>query len=364
MTDRERHGSIASPEFEPYETIVIYKVSSTFPTDKGIERLSAERHFMSRITETQDQVRDVAWMHYVAGLTQAEIAKRRGLSRMKVHRLVQAALDQGIVRIFVNQVSSDCVELETKLMKRYGLSSCIVAPDTGLTHSMAGTMPVVASAGAFYLYGRLENTEPKIIGIGSGRTMAEVVRQLPSIRRPKVEFISTTGDFAALSAANPFEVINILMEKTGGGGYAFTAPLIVDTPEDRELFLRQRSVCKSREKLAEADFIFAGIGHIGPGSFFSSFGLLTEAEMAELNGQGAVADLVGNPIDEEGRFVENGIASRMLGLQRSVLRESETIVICSGTEKWRAARSALRSGCLNGFITSQSLAKRLLAEPA
>ena len=317
---------------------------------------------MANINETQDQIRDVAWMHYVAGMTQAEIASRRGLSRMKVHRLVQAAHDLGIVRIFIDQVGSDCVELENKLMARYGLSSCIVAPDTGVRGGMEETMPIAANAGAFYLYGRLESTDTLIIGIGSGRTMAEVVRRLPNIRRPKAEFISVTGDFGALSIANPFDVINILINKTGGVGYALTAPLVVDTVEDRDLFLRQRIIRHSNEKLAHANLIFAGVGHIGEGSFLRYFDLLDEAELTELKRQGAIADLAGNLLDDEGRPLGTPLANRMLGLSPELMRTREMVVVCSGVEKWQAARSVLRSGYLNGIIVTRALAQKVLAE--
>lgn len=317
---------------------------------------------MSRSAEMQDQVREIAWMHYIGGLSQAEIAERRGLSRMKVHRLVQAAHDKGMVRFFVDEVTSSCLDVENRLMARYGLSSCTVAPDSGLPGMMESAIPVVAVAGAAFLLGRLEPTEPMVFGIGSGRTMAEVVRHLPVIRRRKAEFVSATGDFAALSSANPFEVINTLILRTGGSGYALTAPLVVDSEADRDLFMRQRSIRAAQEKLATASLVIGGIGHIGPGSFLQSFGLVTEAEMAELSRSGATADLLGNLLDEEGRAINTAISRRMISIDRDLLAEREVVAVVGGTEKWRATRSVLRSGFLNGIITTQALAEKVLAE--
>ncbi|MFG6589366.1 sugar-binding transcriptional regulator [Sulfitobacter sp. MOLA879] len=315
---------------------------------------------MKAIHETNDQLREVAWMHYVEGLTQAEIAARRGLSKMKVHRIVQAAHDAGIVKIFVDGVPSDCIGLETRMIAEFGLSSCTVVPDPDAPHTMDGTMRAVASAGARFLHGRLENTEPMVVGIGSGRTISEVVKALPRIKRRKVEFISATGEFAALSAANPFEVIHSLIDKTEGKGFAFTAPLVVDQAEDRALFLRQKSVRRSVEHLRNAAFIVVGVGHIGPGSFFQEFDLLDDAEQAELGRTGVVADLAGNLVNSDGGFVDSGIALRMLGMERDLLRSREVIAICAGLEKVRAARAALRTGCLDGFITTRSVARRIL----
>ncbi len=317
---------------------------------------------MSRKPDAQDLINEIAWMHYIGGLSQADIAERRGISRMKVHRLVQAAHDKGIVRFFVDRVSPSCIKLENELMKRYGLSSCTVAPDSGLPETMEGAMPVVAAAGAAFLHGRLEPTEPAVFGIGSGRTMAEVVRHLPTLRRSKAEFVSATGDFAALSSANPFEVINILIERTGGSGYALTAPLVVDTEEDRNLFLRQRSIRSALAKLGTASMIMGGIGHIGDGSFLHSFALLDDGEMAELAQCGATADLLGNLLDEAGRPIDTAISRRMIALDLQLMESREVVAVAAGTEKCRAVRSVLRSGFLNGLITTQALAEMVLAE--
>ncbi len=276
--------------------------------------------------------------------------------------MVQSAHDTDMVKIFVNTVPSDCVELETRLIERFALTSCTIVPDTEMPQTMDGTMPAVASAGARFLHGRLESTEPMVIGIGSGRTISEVVKTIPRTKRRNVEFVSATGEFATLHAANPFEVIHTLIDKTEGKGFAFTAPLIVDDAGDRDLFLRQKSVRRSFEILRKASFIMIGIGHLGPRSFFQEFDLLNDKEQAELGRTRVAADLAGNLVDAGGNFVDSGIAMRMLGMERDLLRTRTVIAICAGMEKWKAARASLLTGCLNGFITSRCVAKRILDE--
>lgn len=315
---------------------------------------------MAPNTDAQDQIREIAWMHYVGGLTQAQIATRRGLSKMKVHRFVQAAHEQGLVKIFVNNVPTDCMNLEDRLIAQFSLDSCTIVPDVDEPQTMDVSMPAVASAGARFLHGRLENTDQMVVGIGSGRTMSAIVKAMPTIRRKKAEFISVTGDFAALSDANPFEVIHALIDKTQGKGYAFTAPLVVDSASDRELFLRQRSIRSSFDRLRDASMIMIGIGHIGPGSFFRSFGLITDAEQGDMLREGVVADLAGNLINDNGVFIDTGVAKRMLGMERDLLHEREVVTVCAGIEKWQAARAALRTGCINGFISSRAVAERIL----
>ncbi len=307
------------------------------------------------------QASDVAWLHHLYGLSQAEIADRRGLSRMKVHRLIQLGYDLGLVRVFVDGVPSSCATLETELMRRFDLSSCTVVPDADPQPDMFAAMRSVSSAGAMVLFGMLESTEPRRIGIGSGRTMAATTYAMPPLRRPETSFVSLTGDFAALNDANPFEVINTLVTKTGGRGHAFTAPLIVESSQDRELFLRQRGIAHVMGLVKEAEFFFTGLGHVGANSFLESYGLVSEHELEQqLRDLDIAADIAGNLLNSRGEFIEKGLAERTLAVSRTELFAHPLIIVAGGIEKGPAMLSALRSRCVNGVITNECVARKVL----
>ena len=72
-----------------------------------------------------------AWLHFVGGLTQGAVAKRMGLPSAKTHRLIARAVDAGAVKVTIDGAIIECVELEDRLCKRYGLDFCDVAPDLG-----------------------------------------------------------------------------------------------------------------------------------------------------------------------------------------------------------------------------------------
>ncbi len=42
-----------------------------------------------------------AWLSFIGGYTQEEIAQRLGLSRVKINRLIAEATEAGLVRVFV-----------------------------------------------------------------------------------------------------------------------------------------------------------------------------------------------------------------------------------------------------------------------
>ncbi|MCF3642562.1 sugar-binding transcriptional regulator, partial [Rhizobium sp. TRM95111] len=70
-----------------------------------------------------------AWLHYAGGLTQAEVAKRLGLTSLKAHRLIMKANQDGLVKVYIDGEVSECMELEQALIARHGLDYCEVVPD-------------------------------------------------------------------------------------------------------------------------------------------------------------------------------------------------------------------------------------------
>ena len=48
-----------------------------------------------------------AWLHYAGGLTQAEVAKRLGLTSLKAHRLITKANHDGLIRVSSTATSAN-----------------------------------------------------------------------------------------------------------------------------------------------------------------------------------------------------------------------------------------------------------------
>ena len=53
--------------------------------------------------QTDDLAIYVAWLSYIGGYTQAEIADRLSLSRAKVHRLIGEAHQAGYVHVYIDR---------------------------------------------------------------------------------------------------------------------------------------------------------------------------------------------------------------------------------------------------------------------
>ena len=71
----------------------------------------------------------IAWMYYVEGLTQNEIAERLGIGRVTVVRNINEAIKQREVKIWIEGEIADCIEIEDALKKAFNLQEAIVVPE-------------------------------------------------------------------------------------------------------------------------------------------------------------------------------------------------------------------------------------------
>ena len=93
-----------------------------------------------------------AWLHYVGGLRQAEVAKRLGVPSVKAHRLIARAVAEGAVKVTIEGEIIECIELGEAICARYGLRTCEVAPDLEETDFRSGRCdspaPLFCAAGS------------------------------------------------------------------------------------------------------------------------------------------------------------------------------------------------------------------------
>ena len=70
----------------------------------------------------QDEAARAGWLSYVGGLTQDQIAAELGISRQRAQRLVSRAREEGLIHVRLHHRIGACLDLETALKDRFGLS--------------------------------------------------------------------------------------------------------------------------------------------------------------------------------------------------------------------------------------------------
>jgi DNA-binding transcriptional regulator LsrR (DeoR family) len=218
----------------------------------------------------------------------------------------------------------------------------------------------LAAAGAHYLHGVLERGEASLIGIGHGRTLAEVVKYLPRIPRPNVRFVSLLGSLTRHAAANPYDVIHRLTEITGAESYFMPAPFFADSADDKVVLLAQKGLKDVFALARAAELYFVGIGEVGPNAHMLATGTITAGEFRELERAGAVGEVLGRFVDASGRPVAAEINERAVAVQLQDIKGRQVVAIAGGSSKTRAIMAVLESRVITGLITDETTAKAIV----
>ena len=70
----------------------------------------------------------VAWLYYIDGLTQKEIADRLSVSRIKIIKMLEESRQKKIVRFHFSTVYRDKNKIEQQLIEKYNLKDVLVVP--------------------------------------------------------------------------------------------------------------------------------------------------------------------------------------------------------------------------------------------
>jgi DNA-binding transcriptional regulator LsrR (DeoR family) len=298
-----------------------------------------------------------AWLHYVGGLTQAEVAARLGIPNVKAHRLIMWANQNGVVKFSIHGDVTECVAIETKIAHLFGLDYCEVLPDL---YDKSLLMRALGVAGAEFLQREIKSLQGQVIGIGNGRTLAAAIAAMPNVDAGDVRFVSLLGGLTRNYAANPHDVMHRLAEKTGAVSYVMPVPFFANSVEDREVLLSQRGVRHVFDLAARADLMLIGIGTAELDSQLVVSQMIEGPEMQDVRDHGGVGEMLGHFFDAEGKPVETTLGERTLSPSLESMRARRIVAIAGGPGKIPAIRSALLSGCLSGLIIDEQTASALV----
>lgn len=300
----------------------------------------------------------VARLYYLRNLTHQEIANREGMSRIKVTRLLQDALQRNIVEFRIKDPMIDTLELEESLQSAFGLRHAIIAPTM---QTDAEIYDVLGRFAADFLNRHLR--AGLSIGIGWGRTLNGMLPYVERSPYRDLQVVSLTGGLSANDRQpNPYDVASSFADRLKAGLHYPLLPAIVESEQTRKLLMREKSF---REVLAlwkSIDIALMSIGVIATdtGVYYSFADPTREAE--RVRSLGAVGDILTSPFDEKGRLVDAGFSRRLITIPFEDLKKIPVVVgIAGGRHKARAILGALRAGYLNTLITDEETGRQVLA---
>ena len=300
----------------------------------------------------------LAWAYYTEGLTQAEVAKRFGVTRLRVNKSLGEVKRRGFVRFTINSRYSPCIQLEHQLKETFGLKEALVAP---LSKDSDNHQIVVGKALAQFLSDFLRSSKIKSFGMSWSGTLNITTHFMRPINRPDLEIVSIMGGLSKGADPNSFEISARLAGLCNAKHCFLTAPLYASTKQSRNTIRQQDVLSEILNKVKKVDAAVIAAGDLSSRSLLVKEGLPKDIIFEELIEQGAVGDILGCVLDEEGKPIDHNINDRIIGMQTSDLPKIETVILAAGGKhKVPIIRTALNAKLSNILITDEHTAQQLL----
>lgn len=322
-------------------------------------KLKKDRNPLAKIkTDEEELIIKVSWLYYFANLTQLEIANKLNLSRPKVGRLLNKALENGIIQIqFSPEIKSFHIEIENELETRFGLTEAIVV-ESGA--NKAELLDNLGRAAAGYLDRSLKGDF--LLGLGMGSSLSTIPNYMNQRKANQGTIITLSGGFS--QQGNDTSDINSswpLAQKLNARLEILYCPLYVENEETRNVLLNDDNIKSQITKATECDYAVISIGLIGTEMGLYQRGYIDHQEVEDLITAGAVGEILISFYDLDGNEVKTGLDKRNIGLGIDELSKIPvTIGVSGGLPKTRAILGALRNGLLNVLVTDLDTAQAII----
>ncbi|WP_298499047.1 sugar-binding transcriptional regulator [uncultured Maritimibacter sp.] len=313
---------------------------------------------MNSMDRKLDDAARAAWLAYVGGRKQDEIAQIMGISRQSAQRLVSQAQAAGLVKVSIDHPISRCMFLAEELRRTYGIDFAEVVPSLG---TPADSNLAVATATGARIERWLDEAAPQIIGLGTGRTLRAAIECLPHIDCAQHRVVSLTGNIAPDGSTAHYNVLFTITDKVTASTYPMPMPVISASPEERAAVLGQKTLATARDLAEKTDVRFVGVGSITRDAPLFLDGFIERADQERLVEKGAVGEIVGWVFDAEGRLVDDVINQRVSSAPLEVNTATPIIASANGPDKVAAIRGAMVGQLINGLITDEDTALALTA---
>lgn len=306
-----------------------------------------------------DLAAHAAWLYYIAGNTQEEIAAKLNVSRQAAQRLVALAVSEKLIKFRLDHPLCECIALAESLRDKFNLSLCEVVPNNGGEN---GTFNGIGVCAATHLENYLIARTPTILGFSSGRTLRAMVEQIPSMNQPQHKIVSIIGNMSHYGRAGRREVVMHLSDRVGSQAYPVPTPVVATSIEERELLQTQRSFLAVKALAEQAKATFVGISHIAWNAPLHEEGFINDAEVAELIELGAVGEIAGWAFNSYGALLQQGTNSRVASVPLEQPAQRLIIGVAGGLKKTEAILAALHGKLITGLITDEAAAQAILAK--
>ena len=309
-------------------------------------------------TEQRKLLYKLAVAYYEDGLTQKQIGKRFGVSRIKVSRLLRQARLEKIVNIHITPVDDANIDLERVLCQKYGLDEVIAVPvKNGQAFDFYHELGVAA---ADTLQRSLQNKE--VIAITWGRTLKAVVNNLPAMTKPEIRVVQALGGINSPDVEiNGSELARKLAQIVGARPILLSSPGLVASREIRDALIKDPQISRVIDLAARADIALVGVGALNLESLARRYNIISRDDFERLKARDVIGDIGLRYFNSQGEQVDDELHDRTIGLDLNQLRKVKRVIgVTGGPDKVESIRAALKGKLINVLITDDNTGKALL----
>ncbi|WP_245853257.1 sugar-binding transcriptional regulator [Maliponia aquimaris] len=291
-------------------------------------------------------------------MTQSDVAKKLGVNRIMVTRLLSEAKKRGEVVIRIKSELSDLVELQQRLQERYGLAQAIVAP---LEDPEDDPTRVISAAAGAFVSDLMQND--MTVGVGWGRTLHSMLPYIEERALTGVRVVSLLGGIAQARRFNPAEFAWQFAELFEAEGYLISAPAVVDSAQTRHALLENCGLDQILLLAESCDVALLSCGGITTLTTSYRSGHINEAAREALIEKGAVGDLLYHFLDADGKLVDHSVNTRSISMSLDRLkRVPKKVLMSGGAEKIGIIKATMAAIAPTVLITDEVTGRALMDE--
>jgi len=301
----------------------------------------------------------VARMYYQRGLKQEEIARRVKVSRASVSLLLAEARRRGIVEITIRNPLEDHAELSRKLAAEFGLQRCVVAPTSIRETDILIDLTASRAAEIFDEEARSGDT----VGIAWGRTCYSFMDryQARGFLHGMQVLPMIGGSNRNLARYQLNEMVRSFAEKLQATPSFIHAPALAASREDYDLYMGSSSMRTVRETWSRIDLAVVSVGSPPVSQEFDGSRVLPRRATTAPDAL-PIGDICARYFDVRGRFVDDELSGRIIGISVESLRRIPKILcVVGGLEKAYSLLGALKTGLITILVTDETTATAVLS---
>lgn len=316
-----------------------------------------------------DLIIRAAWLYYVHGMGQEEVARTLSISRSKVTRILSSARDSGVVKISIEHEMTENMALGDWIKSTYGVRECIITPfvktdtgDTDLSERLG--RQAVGIVAANHISRRLQNAGALTLGLGGGQTLAELVVAFPSMAKSDLRVVSLAGASSLDDGNGSYSLALKFAGVTGGQAYTYPVPLVVTNPATRAALESDTAVRDTLELARNADLKVLSCSDCSAGNTFFSAARLDPKEIDEVSASGAICEIGGCFLTADGALAPTSLNQRTMGIGLEALKGSDVVVLAAGRRKAAPLKALMKAGLAQTIVIDNAVAEELVGRPA